>query len=387
MDNFHSNNKLLEGIDNVVSILAPTYGMGGGNVIICTIEKPFYRTTNDGKLILDSLKFGDEVKDTGRLILANSTDLAEQESGDGRKTTCLLTASIIKESLKLDEDKMTIYRSLQDCIPNIFQSIDLIKKEITVDEVKNVATIASENSNVGTLVQEIYQKIGKDAIIEIDTSGLPETLYSLTEGFRIRAGCLGEYSKNQEQGPKAVFENPLILISKERIISKDQLEPIFSFLKGNGKDQLVIYCEDIDLSVLSSIALTHLKGGFKTLVIKAPVLWKDWIYEDLAKLTGAIPIDFKNGKTFKNIVATDFGSCDKIISTAIETRVLGTRDISEHIKNLGQNEDNKLRISWLQTKIAVLKVGGNSDTEVGYALKRAKDALVLLIGLYVKEWY
>lgn len=377
-DNFSSNDKLMEGIRKITSVIAPTYGPGGTNVIIRTLERPFYRSTNDGKLILDGLKLDDEIEETGRLIMAHSTDTAERESGDGRKTTCLLTSAIMDETWKSEEDAMTLYHSLQDCIPAIFDSIEKQKKIITVDEVKGVASIAADNKNIGKLVQEIYQAVGKDAIIEIDTSGLPETFYTLTEGFRIRTGCLGEYSKNSEEYTKGVYLNPLILISKEKITSKDQLEPIFKFLKQNGKDELVIFTEDIDLTVLSSIARTHLEGGFKTMVIKVPILFKDWIYEDLSKLTGATPIDFKNGKTFKSVIATDFGTCEKVTATAYETRVIGTKDIKLHIKNLEEmaHEDNqlKVRISWLQSKIAILKVGGNSDAEVGYALKKARDA-------------
>ncbi len=377
-DNFSSTEKLITGIDKVVAKLAPSYGKGGTNVIIRTIESPFYRSTNDGKLIIDALKFEDDVEDTARLIMANSTDLAEKESGDGRKTTCLLTGSIMKEASALDTDKMEIYKSLQDCIPVIHASIDSQKKDITVDEVKAVASIAAESETIGQLIQEIYQKSGKESIIEIDTSGLPQSFYTLEPGYRIRTGCLGEYSKNEEEFTRAVYNNPLILVSKEKIVSKDQLEPIVSLLKMNGKDQLVVYCDDIDLSVLSKMALTHINGGFKTMFIKAPVLWKDWIYEDLCKLTGSTPIDFKNGKTFKNVLTTDFGTCDKIISTATETRIIGTKYISAHIKILEErakvDDQQKVRISWLQKQIAVLKVGGNSDTEVGYRLKKARDA-------------
>lgn len=371
-----SRERLIEGVKKVVDVIRPTYGAAGENVIIEEQLPPFYRVTNDGKLIIDSLKLEDPIEQISKNIMSNATSLAEKESGDGRKTTCLLTEAILTEGIKIKASPMDILRSLNECIPIIFKSIDGQKRSITVNDVQAVATISSENENTGKLVQEIYQQIGNDGIIEIDVSNLPTTFYTVTEGVRVRTGYIGKYSETEEG--KAVYKNPSILISKEKITSVDQLETLLELMTNDGRNELVLYVEDMDMSVASRLALTHLQGGFKTLIIKAPVLWKDWTYEDIAKLTGATPIDFREGKTFKNISLKDLGTCQRIVVTEDETRLLGTKDISEHIKKLEEmsltDDQQKVRISWLQTKIAVLKVGGNSDTEINYNLKKARDA-------------
>lgn len=376
MDNISfQKEKLVSGIAKTTAVIKGTYGAAGGNVIVEELGYPYHRITNDGKLSVEKIKLADPVENIGANIIKEAGDKADRDSGDGRKTTMLLTEAIFTESQKFDDLPMVISKSLKDCLPMILASIDAQKKDITVDEVMSVATISSENEEIGMMLQEIYQKIGKEGIVEVDHSNLPETFYEIIEGVRLRnAKPIGEYS-NTESG-KAVYKNPKILITKDKITDTNQLEPIFLALKQEGVNELVIYCEDIDIPIASQLAYTHLIGQFKTLLIKSPTLWKDWLFEDFAKITGATVIDSKEGKTFKNMSLSDLGTCDKIIATKEETRVLGIKDISSHVKHLldMNTDEGKLRASWLQTKVAILRVGANSESELSYISKKAKDA-------------
>lgn len=372
-----SLNKMIAGIKKVSSVLRPTYGAAGSNVVIEALLPPYHRITNDGKLITDAITLIDPVENIGANILKEATDKAERESGDGRKTTFILTEAILEEAMKSSGLPLEIKQSLDDCLSIINKEIDNQKRDITVDDVKSVATIASENELIGGLIQEIYQKIGKEGIIEVDNSNLPETFYDITEGVRLRgARCFGQYSYTEEG--KAVFKNPKILITREKIVSVDQLNPIFQVLKSSGINEIVIYCEDIDVSVASRLAYNHLSGNFKTLVIKSPILWKNWLFEDFAKMTGATIVDSKEGKTFKNLTLMDLGTCEKIVSDNEETRVIGIKDIKAHIDELikesATNDQLKVRAAWLNTKVATLKVGANSESELSYISKKATDA-------------
>ncbi len=377
-DNLHLKDgvgKVIAGIWKATSIIKGTYGAAGGNVIVEELGYPYHRITNDGKLIVEKMKFADPLENIGANVIKEAGDKADRDSGDGRKTTMILTEAIFREVASAVATPMDIKRSLDECVPLICKAIDDQKKNISVDEIKAVATISSESESIGAMLQEIYQKIGKDGIVEVDHSNLPETFYEVTEGVRLRgAKYFGEYSLT-EVG-KAVYKNPKILITKDKITSVDQLESIMRQLVAGGKNELVIYCDDIDMSVAARLALTHLQGGFKTLLIKAPVLWKDWLFEDFAKITGATVVNSKEGKTFKNLAIEDLGTCEKIITTKEETRVIGIKDITEYLKQLAdQNTDeSKLRASWLQTKVAILKVGANSESELSYVSKKAKDA-------------
>lgn len=370
--------RLYRGADAVADAVKLTLGAGGSNAILEAPVSPGHRVTNDGVSVAQSIYLSDPVERMGANIMKEIALRADEESGDGT-TTATVVAQVINNEGKVVEGgtAMQLKRDLDACIPLIFKAIDDQKQIITVDEVGKVAAISAEDEEVGALLQEIYQKIGPDGIVEMDNSNLPTTFYEVTEGVRVRAGFLGQYSCT-EPG-KAVFKAPKILVSQEKISSVDQITPIVEALAKNGADGLVIYCEEMDMSVAARLALTHLNGGFKTLVIQAPVLWKDWVYEDLSKLTGATPVDFKNGKTFKNLTIQDLGTCDKIIATKDETRILGTLDISEHVaalKEAGKTDDQQLvRASWIQTKVAVLKVGANSETELSYRRLKAIDAI------------
>lgn len=380
MDNFYlqeGREKVIKGIKKATSVIKGNYGAAGGNTIIEHPYYPFYATVNDGKTIVDAIKLADPIENIGASVIKEAGDLADKLSGDGRKTTMLLVEAIFDEASKLDAQPMEIKRSLNECLPTLLKAVEEQSRPITIDDVKSVATISAESEELGQIIQDAYKVIGKEGIIEVDTSNLPETYFEVVDGVRLRgAKCLGAYSWTETK--KAVYKNPKILITKEKISTTAQLEPLFQALTNRGINELVIYCEDIDLSVASKLAITHLQGGFKTLLIKSPTLWKDWLYEDFALMTGAKPVDPTVGRTFKNLSLDDLGTCDKIVSTEDETRVIGIKDISEHLKNLEEmslkDDQQKLRISWLNTKVAVLKVGANSETELHHKMKKAKDA-------------
>lgn len=379
MDNIHTNGvaNIIDGISKVASVIRKTYGSAGSNVVLEEHLYPYQSVRNDGKAIMDKIKLVDPVENMGANIMRELADKADKDSADGRKTTMILADAIFQEAKGIDAQPMAIKRSLDEALEVVLKSLEEQKRDIGVDDIKAVAILSSESEEIGTLLQEIYQQIGKDGIVEVETSGLPKTFYELSEGVRIRgARMLGQYS-NTEPG-KAVFKDPTILISRDKITSVEQLEPIFGALAESGKNALVIYCEEIDMSVASRLALTHLQGGFKTLIIQSPTMWKDWFFEDFSKITGASIVDSREGKTFKNLTMADLGTCEKLITTSTETRVIGIKDITEHLAYLDEkikiDENIKLRKHWLQTKVAILKMGGNSESELSYILKKAKDA-------------
>jgi len=369
------------GINKVANAVKATYGAAGSNAILEAGERPGHRVINDGVSVANSIYLADPVENIGANIIKEIASRADKESGDGTTTATILAQAILQEGLKSTESPMTIKRSLDECLPLIMDAIDAQKRDITVDEVGQVATISAESEELGALIQEAYKTIGREGIIELDNSNLPTSFIEYSEGVRLRfAGYLGEYSTTQPG--KAEYKKPLIVISKEKITNAKQVESIAG--KLTTLDQvLVLYVEDIDMAVASRLALTHIQSlmkgepGLKTLVIKAPTLWKDWLYEDLAKLTGATPIDFANGKTFNNFSEKDFGTCDKIVSTKDETRLIGTTDITKHISQLRAQDDDqqKVRASWLETKVAILKLGANSDSELSYKRLKAIDAI------------
>ena len=379
MDNISNIEGVIKGIDKVTEIIRPTYGHAGQNVVIEEMVTPFYRVTNDCKTIVDAIKLYDKSERVGKNIMAESTDAAEVDSQDGRKTTMLLTQAIIKEGKKIQGiHPMALKKEIDSCLPLIFDSINSEKKEIKIEDVSQVASIASEDKETGKLLAEIYQKVGREGIIEIEMSQLPQSFYEITEGARFRCGFFGKYCITQEGEEKAVYQTPKILVIKDRVTSIEHLENLFQKIVKEGlKNELVIFCQDIDLPVANRLAITAYQGSFKTIIIKAPTLWSDWAFEDFAVLTGSKLIDPKNGGSLATTTVEDLGTCDKIIVYEKETRIISDKDISSHIekiKELGKTNDQQLlRIGWLQSRIAILKVGANSSTEMNYKLKKTRD--------------
>lgn len=368
--------KILTGVNKVADIVALTLGAAGASIAIESEMNPGHRVVDDGVSVAQAIKLSDPYENIGANIIKEIALHADKESGDGTTTATVIARAILNSAT--EGNPQEIRNSLNKCLPIIFDSLEAQKKEITPDNVKQVAETSSNDPELADTLQEIYKIVGKDGIVELDNSGLPETFYDIVEGVRFRgSGYFGAYSTT-EVG-KAVYKNPHILISKEKIVSTDQIQPIFEALASRGINSLVLYVDEIDMSVASRLALTHLQGGFKTLIIKAPTLFKDWYFDDMAKITGATPIDKAEGVTFKSFNMNHLGTCDNIITTVDETRVIGIKDITEHIVNLKElvkeDENVNMRLSWLQTKAAILKMGANSESELSGKRAKAIDAI------------
>ena len=390
-DNIYSDKeartKLVDGIDKVVDTLKVSYGSAGANCIVEADLPPFHKIVNDGKAIADSIKLADPVENIGANIVKEVLNKSDRESGDGRKTTAILLQAILKEGMKCKESPMEIKRSLDECLPIILKSIDDQTTKITTKEVGKIAEIASESKELGKIFGEIYKEIGKDGIVELDNSGISDTFFTVTEGVRLLGcGLHYPYMANEDKGRKAVYKAPEILICKQKLSNIRELDKVIMTAANHGKSELVIFCDQIEMNVSTALAQLHMgmatdnNGNplppFRTLVIKAPTLWKDWLFEDFALITKATIVDPEQGKLLANFQYSWLGYCDKIITSKEETVVLGTQDVSEHIKKLEElgTDDAQLRISRLKTKTAILKLGANSESELSYIRGKALDA-------------
>jgi chaperonin GroEL len=367
---------LMRGVSAVASAVKGTLGAAGHNAILERSVNPGHIVTNDGVSIAHDVKMEDPVENIGANLAKEISQRSDKESGDGTTTSIVLLEAILKEGIKAEGSPMEIKRSLDECLPIILKSIDEQKKEISVDEVASVAAVSAESDVLGNLLQQIYQEIGKDGIVELDNSNTFDTFYEIKEGVRLRnSGYIAPYMANE--GTRAIYKKPRILIAKAKIGTLTDVDGLFQALNGEGVNEIVIFCDEIDPTVLSALAFTHQRGIFKTLIIKAPTLWKDWIFEDFSKITGANIVDGLT-TTWKSVTTKDLGTCDKLITSKEETSVIGIKDVSEHIKNLeelGKQDDQQLiRASWLQTKAAVLKLGANSESELSYIRLKAEDA-------------
>lgn len=386
---------MMNGVSYAVDLIRPTFGGAGSNVVVETKIKPRHGIYNDAWSIVKDLKIEGHAERIGLDFVKELCERADKLSGDSRKTTLILLEEILKAGYEADINKLQLKRDLDALIPIIEAEIDLQTKQITVDEVEAVATTASENEATGKLLQEIYQKIGKNGIIHPQGSGTYETSYKFIDGVRFDGtGMLAPSMVHDEQAKKdkvketkAIYENPSILVTKKKIMSMEDIDNVIKNLNGLEKRVLVIFTDDMDSNVASSLINIHKAGGYNDifgsfhsmniLIIKAPVLWKDYVFEDFAKCVGATIVEDSTGINFKNLDLKHLGICAKIIVDEDETLLIGTRDITEHVDSLKAKGDNdsKLRLSWLVNKTAILKLGANSETDLSYKRLKTHDAI------------
>jgi len=374
---------LIEGVNLAIDPIKPTYGAKGINVIVENENYPYHEIANDAQTIIQAIQTEEPVQKRGLGLIKELMDKQDKDSGDGRKTTCIITSEIINNKSKLTG--MELKKELDLLIPVVEKEIDKVKQTITEKEVNNIATIAGENKEMGNLIGEIYQKIGKEGIISPEASGTYETTYSITNGVKFNdCGFLSpamvhdkEAVKDNKTETKAIYENPTILVTKRKIGHLNDINPLIEELNKQGKKDLVIFTDDMDSEVASIMVKAHKDKVMNILIIKASVLFKNYIFEDFSKVVGATIVEDATGINFKNLGLSHLGTCAKITVDKDETIIIPSVDFSEHIAQLKENKDNdsKLRLSWLQTKTAILKLGANSESELSYIRLKTKDAI------------
>lgn len=389
-DNFHLDAlpRLADGVHKAAMIVARTMGPRGENVIIEASIAPFSRTTNDGATIIKALELADPIEKIGLGYLKEAVERSNNNSGDGSSTTSVILDAILQGGLKTGSNNLELKRSLDECLPLIEESIRTQTKQITVEEVISVARIAGENEVLAQALSDIYKQVGKDGIVHLDNSDSYETSFSTIDGIRfVDTGFLSPYMAYDEQAEKdgkkptkAIYKNPQILVTKNKITKVQDIDPILQFLIAKEEKALVIFTDDMDSNVARGLIefQKNEKRPINILIIKAPTLWKSYVFEDFAKITGATIIEDASGTALGSKFKIEWlGTCETLICDKEETTVIGIKDIQQHIAELEADgsRDAKLRLSWLTTKTAILKLGAKSETELTYLRDKATDAI------------
>ena len=208
----------------------------------------------------------------------------------------------------------------------------------------------------------------------IEGSGTLEDYVLFHDGVRFkRTGYLSESfaydpetTKAGRKATKAIYENPTVLVTKRKIMTVEDIDPLLSSLQQQGKKDLVIFADDMDSGVATMLVNTHKAGIFNICIIKAPVLWKEYVFEDFAKCCGATVVEDANGITFKNLAINHLGTCGRIVIDKDEVLINGTADLTEWKAELQKRGDNdsKLRLHWLNSKGATIRLGATNEGEL-----------------------
>lgn len=415
-DNLHfdAQQKLKAGIDKVARAVGSTMGTGGGNAVLEALESPGHLTTNDGFSIANSIMLGDPIEDLGRKMLLESINRANKASGDGSSTTCVLTAAIIEEGLKhtkpagvifvpKGEDlisysekhkndnvhhPMDIKRSIEDCLPIIEASLNEQTKEIVTDGVidtnllEQVATISAEDEEIGKRIAEIYTEIGPKGIVYWDISKTTEDSYVIGSGITVEGATYAspymcDATETGQNTNQIRIKNPYILLTKQKISSAADFNDIAQTLFNEEVRDLVVFADDFEPLIIPDLIKTRAVKGFRIAIIKMPVLWKDFWYEDLAKATGAKVVDPAAGYPLKSLKLEDLGRVGNIVVDKEDTFLDGIQDVTAHITTLTEEDtdDSLNRVARLNTKTARYYVGAQSDSALSYRRLKVEDAI------------
>lgn len=366
---------LANGVNLCKEAVCGTIGGAGSKVIIKQPQYPFYIQTKDAYSIIQSIKCEDVLEQQAVDMMKDATDSMNKVAKDGRTAMCILTDAILQETIKQGANPKQISKELEELLPELEKAIDEQKREITVDDVEKVATTASNSERLGKLIASVYKTQGKDCAVDhIEASGTLEDYVIFHDGVRFKGtGYLAESmahdpeaKKDGRKETKAVYENPVILVTKRKIMTIEEIDPLLTGLQNAGRKDLVIFTDDMDSGVVTMLINTHKAGIFNICIIKAPIIWKGYVFEDFAKCVGATIVEDATGITFKSLAENHLGTCGRIVIDKDEVVITGTADLNEWKEELKKrgDEDSKQRLHYLNSKGATIRLGATNEGEL-----------------------
>ncbi len=386
--------QLRRGMDKLANAVAATLGPKGRNVALGQ-KWGVPTVTHDGVTVAKEIDLSDPFENMGAQLLKEAATKTNDIAGDGTTTATVLAHTMVLQGLKVvaaGANPMLVKKGIEAATQCVAQTIlEMAQKIDTREEIANVASISAQDREIGELIADVMEKVGKDGVITVeDGKGLAfETEF--VEGMQFDRGYLSPYFITNPETLEAIIAEPYILIYEKRISSAQDLLPALEKLLSLGKRELVIIAEDVGSEALATLVLNKLRGTINALAIKAPGFGdrRNAMLQDLAALTGATVISEETGRTLENITIDDLGRADKIISTKDDTTIVGgagsegaIRGRIEQIrvemdKSTSDYDKEKLqeRLAKLMGGVAVIKVGAATEVELKEKKHRVEDAL------------
>ena len=385
---------LKKGIDVVANAVATTLGPKGRNV---AIDRKFGSPTitHDGVSVAKEIELEDPFENMGAQLLKEAATKTNDIAGDGTTTSTVLAHAIVTEGLKnlaAGANPMMLKRGIEEASRIVAekiaeQSIDINSKE----EIASVATISAQDEQIGNLIADVMDKVGKDGVITVEESKGLEFEQEYVEGMQFDRGYISPYFVTDAEQMEASLENPYILIHDKKISAAQDIVPVLEKLVQIGKRDLVIIAEDVDGEALATLVLNKLRGMVNVLAVKAPGFGdrRKAMLQDIAILTGATVISEETGRKLDTTTVEDLGTAEKIVSDKDNTTIVGGKGdeamISGRIEQIKVEIDKttsdydreKLqeRLAKLSGGVAIIRVGAATETELKEKKHRVEDAL------------
>ena len=392
--------RILGGAKALYDAVKVTYGPKGRNVMIAkSYGGP--TVTHDGVTVAESIDLPDDDEKTlgykvGAELIKQAASKLNKAAGDGTTTVTVLTYSILKEASRLiaaGHNPMELRKGIELAGQEIVAKLDKLSENIdgVSERVAEVATISAGDKEIGKLIASVIEKIGKDGIVTVEASQGLELEAEVVKGFTFDRGFVSQFFITDVNRQEAVYEKPAIVITDKKISNVQEFLPILEKLAAAGKKDVVLIADEVEGEALNILVLNKLKGVFNTVAVKAPSFGdrRKEILEDIAILTGATVISSDKGLTFENSGLEIVGSARKVIVGKDSTTIIeGSGDVadinarisqintqSEVVTNDYDGDQYAKRAASLGGKVAVIKVGGTTETEIEEKKFRVDDAV------------
>ncbi len=385
---------LKRGIDKLANAVSTTLGPKGRNV---AIDKKFGAPTitHDGVTVANDIELDDPYENMGAQLLKEAATKTNDIAGDGTTTATVLAQAIVNDGLKVAAagvNPMLLKHGIEAATEKVAQAIRDMAVEInTKEEIASVAAISAQDREIGNLIAEVMDKVGKDGVVTVEESRGLEFETEYVEGMQFDRGYLSPYFITATDTMEAVITDPYILIYEKKISAAQDIVPILEKLIQLGRRELVIIAEDVDGEALATLVLNRLRGMLNVLAVKAPGFGdrRKEMLQDLAILTGGTVISEDIGRKLETVAISDLGHAGKVVSTKDDTTVIdGAGDekaikgriaeIKVEIENSTSDYDNEKlqeRLAKLSGGIAIIRVGAATEVELKEKKHRVEDAL------------
>tara|TARA_R110001599_G_scaffold104727_1_gene265432 strand:+ start:11 stop:1444 length:1434 start_codon:yes stop_codon:yes gene_type:complete len=347
--------------------------------------------TKDGVTVADSVILRDPVENMGATLLKEAARKTVREAGDGTTTATVLAHAILEEAYKVSDktNSRELKNGINNAVDKVIEFLKTNSIDVQGDMLNQVASISTNNDKfLGSIIADAFKAVDNTGVVMMETSADGKTEFEVVEGVQYNKGITNSHFVTNKQNNSAELENPLVLLIESPVETIRQIQSVLEYVIKNNKPLLII--GDLEQGVLSALAMNKMKGNIKVNVVNAPTygINKKQMLDDLSMLTNAVIINEDLGDDMDLIQVEHLGTCLKSVTTHDST-IIQVSESSEEINNIIKDIKSKLlteknsnvvirlekRLAMLAARIAIVKVGANSEIELKEKMDRVEDAI------------
>ncbi len=381
------------GVDLLANAVKITLGPRGRNVVL---DKGYGAPviTNDGVTIAKEIELKDKFENIGAELVKEAASKTNDVAGDGTTTAVVLAQAMIAEGINLinsGANPMVLKRGMDKAVAKVSEILKKNSKPVTKERIKDVAVISANDEEMGSLIAEVINKVGKEGVVTVEEAQTLGVGYELVEGLQFDRGYVSPYMVTDTERMEAGLEKPYILITDKKISSLAEIMPLLEKMVKSGSKNLVIIADEIEGEALATLVVNKLRGVFNVLAVKAPGFGdrRKELLEDIAAVVNGDVISEDKGMKLENVELNSLGEAKRVVASKDNTTIVGgggsKSEIEKRIKQIktqlekteSEFDQEKLeeRLAKLSGGVAVIKVGAATETEMKEKKFRIEDAV------------